>query len=270
MSTPPLSIVVALAIALTALAFAEAAWRFSARVPFRQRPVVRIGAAGAALLAGGICCVVAGLHVAGRLGVEQLWFRAPAFYAAAAMLLLAFAAWFRLVDRPVLRLGIPAAGLVLVSLAAIVMRADGRSTPLSMLLPSLRRAAPELTWTTASGQRGSIYDLNGKVVLVNFWATWCGPCRQEMPMLSAMQARYADRGLVVVYLSLEDRGIIEPFLRAHPLVGTAGRLEHAADYYQAGKFFPISYLLARDGSVEKRWSGRASEQWLAESIEAQL
>jgi thiol-disulfide isomerase/thioredoxin len=270
MSTPPLSIVMALAIALVVLAGAEAAWQFAARAPFRQRPVVRIGAAGAALLAVAISGLVAGLHLAGRLGIEQLWFRAPAFYVATAMLLLAFAAWFRFVDRPLLRLGVPAAGLVLVALVAIVTRADSRSTPLAMLLPSLRRAAPELSWTTVAGQPGSIYDFRGKVVLVNFWATWCGPCRHEMPMLSAMQARYADRGLVVVYLSLEDREVVEPFLRAHPLIGTTGRLEHAADYYQAGKFFPLSYLVARDGSIEKRWSGRPTEQWLAESIEAQL
>ena len=105
---------------------------------------------------------------------------------------------------------------------------------------------------------------------MNFWATWCVPCRRELPMLSAMQTRYADRGLVVVYLSLEDREVVEPFLRAHPLTGTTAWLEHAADYYQAGKFFPITFLLARDGSVEKRWSGRPTEQWLADSIEAQL
>jgi thiol-disulfide isomerase/thioredoxin len=270
MSTPPSFIVYALAIALAVLAGAEAAWQFSARAAFRRRPAVRIGAASAALLAAAISAVVACFHLAGRLGVEQLWFRAPAFYVAVAMLLLALAAWGRFVSRPSVRLGIPAAGLAIVAVAAIAIRADGRSTPLTMLLPSLRRAAPELTWITESGQPGSIYDLKGKVVLVNFWATWCGPCRHELPMLSAMQTRYADRGLVVVYLSLEDREVVEPFLRAHPLTGTAARLEHASDYYQAGKFFPITFLLARDGSIEKRWSGRPTERWLAESIEAQL
>ena len=270
MSIPPLSIAVALAIALAALAAAETTWQFAARATFRQRPAVRAGAASAALLAAAISAVVACLHLAGRLGIEQLWFRAPAFYVAAAMLVFAFAAWFRFVGGPLLRFGIPAAGLAVVALAAIAIRADGRSTPLPMLLPSLRRAAPELTWTTLSGRQGSIYDLKGKVVLVNFWATWCGPCRHELPMLSAMQARYADRGLVVVYLSLEDRDVVEPFLRTRPLIGTTARLDHAADYYQAGKFFPITYLLSRDGSVEKRWSGRPTEQWLADSIEEQL
>ena len=270
MSTPPLYIVVSLVIALAALAGAEAAWQSASRAGFPQRPAVRIGAASAALLAAAISAGVAGLHLAGRLGVEQLWFRAPAFYVAAGLLAFACAAWFRVVGRPLLRFGIPAAGLALVVIAAIAIRADGRSTPLSMLMPSLRRAAPALTWTTSSGQRGSIHDLRGKVVLVNFWATWCAPCRRELPMLSAMQARYADRGLAVVYLSLEDREVVEPFLRAHPLTGTTASLEHAADYYQAGKFFPITFLLARDGSVEKRWSGRPTEEWVAASIEAQL
>ena len=89
-------------------------------------------------------------------------------------------------------------------------------------------------------------------------------------MLSTMQARFADRGFRVIYLTLEDPAVVEPFLRAHPLTGTAAWLESAADYYQAGKFFPISFLVARDGSIEKRWSGRPTEAWLADSIEAQL
>ncbi len=270
MSTPPLFIVVALAIALTALGSAAAAWQLAAGTAFRRRPAVRILAASAALLSAAIAAVIVCLHLAGRLGVEQLWFRAPAFYVAAALLFLALLAWSRFTRRPRVRFGVPAAGLAFAALALLALRADGRSTPLALLLPSLQRAAPELTWTTATGKPGSIHDLKGKVVLVNFWATWCGPCRHEMPMLSAMQARYGARGLVVVYLSLEDREVVEPFLRAHPLTGTSALLDRAADYYQAGKFFPVTYLLARDGSIEKRWSGRPTEQWLAASIEAQL
>lgn len=260
----------ALAVALVALASAEFAGRLVGGAAFRQRVGLRVVAAGAALLAAALAGIVACLHLAGRLGVEHVWFRAPAFYVAMTLVVLALAAWFRFTSRPLMRFGIPAAGLGVVALAMLAVRGDGRSTPLPMLLPSLRRAAPELTWTTVAGQPGSIHDLKGKVVVVNFWATWCGPCRHELPMLSAMQARYADRGLVVVYLALEEREVVEPFLRSHPLTGTAAWLTHAADYYQAGKFYPITFLVSRDGSVEKRWSGRPTEQWLAASIEAQL
>jgi len=270
MSSPPPAVVFALAVALVAMAVALSARHFAARASFRQRTGLRVGAAAAALFAAALAGAVACLHLAGRFGVEQLWFRAPAFYVALALLVAALVAWSRFVDRPLVRLGIPAAGFAVVAVAAIALRADGSSTPVSMLLPSLRRAAPELTWTTASGQPGSIYELKGKVVLVNFWATWCAPCRHELPMLSAMQARYGERGFEVVYLSLEDREVVEPFLRAHPLTGTAAKLNRAADYYQAGKFYPITFLFSRDGSVEKRWSGRPSEQWLAASIEAEL
>jgi cytochrome c biogenesis protein CcmG, thiol:disulfide interchange protein DsbE len=267
---PPLYIVTALLLALAALAGAEIAWQLAGRAGLRRRVGLRVSASGAALLAVAVAGFVACLHLTGRLGVEQLWFRAPAFYVAVALLLGALAAWFRFTARPWVRFGIPAAGFAIVAMAMLALRAHGSSTPVSMLLPSLRRAAPELTWSTMAGEAGSIHDLEGKVVLVNFWATWCAPCRLEMPMLSALQARYADRGLVVVYLSLEEREVVEPFLRAHPLVGTAARLTRAADYYQAGKFYPITYLFSRDGSVEKRWSGRPTEKWLTASIEAQL
>ena len=270
MPAPPLFVTIALLVALASLVGAAAAWQLADRAVFRQRAAVRVIAAGAALSATVIAGGVAGLHLTGKLGVEQLWFRAPAFFVAIALAILGFVGWCRYVRRPLVRVGIPAAGFVVIAATAFAMRIDGHSTPLPMLMPSLRRAAPELTWTTASGERESIHDLRGKVVLVNFWATWCGPCRHEMPMLSAMQARFGERGLRVVYLSLEDRAVVEPFLRAHPLTGTTAWLESAADYYQAGKFFPLSFLVARDGNIEKRWSGRPTEEWLAESIEAQL
>jgi thiol-disulfide isomerase/thioredoxin len=107
-------------------------------------------------------------------------------------------------------------------------------------------------------------------VLLNFWATWCAPCRREMPMLSKLQREYANQGLVVLYVSLEDPEVLTPFLAQNRFDGIQGRLDHAADFYDAGKFYPLSYLISRDGRVAQRWSGRPTETWLDQRVRAQL
>ena len=101
---------------------------------------------------------------------------------------------------------------------------------------------------------------------VNAWATWCTPCRREMPLLSSMQREHADDGLVVLYVSLEDPQVLDSFLATHRFDGVQGRLDRAADYYDAGKFYPLSYLISRDGRVTQRWSGRPQEDWLRTEV----
>jgi cytochrome c biogenesis protein CcmG, thiol:disulfide interchange protein DsbE len=138
------------------------------------------------------------------------------------------------------------------------------------LLPTLDARAPELSYVDTEGRRRNLAELQGKVVLLNFWATWCVPCRREMPMLSKMQREHAEQGLVVLYVSLEEPAVLEPFLAANRYDGIHGRLERAADYYDAGKFYPLTFLISREGRVAHRWSGRPREEWLAAQIAAQL
>ena len=221
-----------------------------------------VGFAGTAALAF--------LHLAGRLGPAQLWFRAPTFYASSAILLAGAAWWLARPARPGLRFGLPAAALAAVVAGVSLLRAHGASAPLAMLMPTLAQPAPDFTYFDASGGRRSLSDLRGKVVLLNFWATWCVPCRREMPLLSKMQRDYGDRGLVVLYVSLEDQPVIDEFLRTQRLDGVHGRLDAAPGFYEAGKFYPLSYLIDRDGRVEKRWSGRPAEPWLTQAIRAEL
>ena len=110
----------------------------------------------------------------------------------------------------------------------------------------------------------------GPIRLVHFWATWCTPCRREMPMLSGAQAEFRKDGLIVIHLSLEEPDVLEAFLRTNHFDGVQGRLAKADDYYRAGKIYPLSYLISRDGHVSKRWSGRPAENWLRESIREEL
>jgi thiol-disulfide isomerase/thioredoxin len=210
------------------------------------------------------------LQFAGRLGMEHLWFRSPAFYVATALMGFAAVWWLRQSTPRWLRFGLPAVLIGLAGVAALAVRFDGHSTPLAMLMPTMDAMAPELSYIDSAGRRRELAELRGHVVLLNFWATWCAPCRREMPLLSQLQREHAADGLVVLYVSLEEPEVLAPFLAANRFDGIQGRLEHAAPLYDAGKFYPLSYLIARDGRVRERWSGRPTETWLSTQVRAAL
>ena len=96
--------------------------------------------------------------------------------------------------------------------------------------------APALTLATLDGGRASLTDHLDRLVILNFWATWCGPCAIEMPSLEALWRRYRDRGLVVVAVSVDrgaPRGLLEPYVHRLKLT------------------FPI--LLDPDASTSEGW-----------------
>jgi len=111
---------------------------------------------------------------------------------------------------------------------------------------------PEFSYLVLSGDSVSTASLEGKVVLVNFWATWCAPCRVEMPLLQSMADRHRDAGLVVLGLSrdsgpesdvqrfLSDRGI------TYPVAIVGGQAEAAFGGVQG---YPTSFLLDRTGRI---------------------
>ena len=234
--------------------------------------IERVRLVGGALLMGGTgaLALLSLAHLTGRLGVEQLWFRSASFAAAMVVLLATGTWWMRRRVRPLSRFGFPVAVVGGIVRAFIAGRLDGRGTPLAVLMPTLETCAPELTWFDDAGHRRTLAELRGQVVLVNFWATWCVPCRREMPMLSKLQREYAEEGFVVLYVSMEEPEALEPFLAQNRFEGMQGRLDHAAEFYGAGKIFPLSFLISRDGRVAQRWSGRPKEDWLASQVVAQL
>jgi len=85
-----------------------------------------------------------------------------------------------------------------VTLAAVVLLA------LSMATAASPEAAPDFTLKSASGSNLKLSEFRGEVVLVNFWASWCGPCRQEMPLLNELHEQYRDLGFTVLGVNVEE------------------------------------------------------------------
>ena len=119
-------------------------------------------------------------------------------------------------------------------------------------------AAPNFDLATLDGHRVKLSDYRGKVVLVNFWATWCKYCRMEMPWFSDFERQYGGRGFAVVGISLDQNGwaVVTPFLSAQPVPYriVLGDMT-TARAYGLGNAMPNSFLLDRQGRVAMATEG---------------
>lgn len=133
------------------------------------------------------------------------------------------------------------------------------------LLPRGEAIAPEFTLADLNGRRVRLSDFRGKTVLLHFWATWCGVCRQEVGALNALaESLGEDQVLLAVVADSDDPAAIEQFVREHSvrypvLLGD----DRVIDAYRVN-MFPTNYFLDRDGRIagttvgmSTRWSLRA-------------
>src|SRR6266496_3188014 len=133
-------------------------------------------------------------------------------------------------------------------------------------------AAPDVQFTKLDGSRLNLKDLRGRVVLLNFWATWCIPCRSEIPSLSAMQKDFESRGLSVIGVSYDDTAdLVQQFQRDIPQsyqVVLGGR-EVGADLPAAP--LPTTYIIDREGRIREKIIGERTraqfESWIKPLLE---
>ena len=139
--------------------------------------------------------------------------------------------------------------------------------------PEAAQKAASLSGPTLEGKTVSLSDFAGKVVLVDFWATWCDPCQREIPGLVELHKRLAPKGFAVLGVSMDEEGakVVGAFAKAksisYPLVLNGGE-RPPAGWVVPG--LPTSYLVGRDGTMLKRWFGEKDLTELGRDVEAAL
>ena len=123
-------------------------------------------------------------------------------------------------------------------------------------------AAPEWQLNDPDGQRVALSDFKGKVVILDFWATWCPPCKAEIPGFIALQKQYGAQGLTVVGVSLDTAGssVVKSFMKQfgmnYPVV--IGDEKTAADYGGVTAI-PTTFIIDRNGKIVTSHQGYASQ-----------
>jgi thiol-disulfide isomerase/thioredoxin len=131
---------------------------------------------------------------------------------------------------------------------------------------------PDFTLGSSDGRQVSAADFDGSVTLINFWATWCKPCREEMPMLSQFQRDQSENGLKVVGIALDDvqraRDFAADLNISYPiLVGSTDVMVVGRLYGNRAGLLPYSVLLDRDGIIRWAHLGELDEGELGEQVE---
>ena len=135
------------------------------------------------------------------------------------------------------------------------------------------RQAPEFTLETIDGEQVTLSALNGQVRLIDFWATWCAPCREEVPMFKELYATYASRGFTIVAIAAEGADAVREFVESNGIEypNLVDPDELVSDLYEVPAL-PSAYLVDREGRIVEEFVGpkprRILEKMIVELLEA--
>ena len=132
--------------------------------------------------------------------------------------------------------------------------------------------APDFELTDLSGKKVRLSDFKGKVVILDFWATWCGPCRMEIPDLVKLQTKYGDKGLTIVGLTVSSpekdvRSFAQDHGMNYPVLLEADDLTHR---YGGVVGIPTTFVVDRQGRITQKFIGMMESRAFEEAIQPLL
>ena len=139
--------------------------------------------------------------------------------------------------------------------------------------PAPGAAAPDFSLEALDGKTIRLSDFRGKAVLLNFWATWCEPCRVEMPWFVELEKQYGPEGLQVVGVAMDDSGkdVVEKFAKEmgvnYPVL--MGK-EAVGEEYGGVEFLPTTFYVDRNGKVVSRVFGLKSRSEIEDAVKTAL
>lgn len=138
-------------------------------------------------------------------------------------------------------------------------------------LPQIGQQAPDFTLKDASGKSATLSAYKGRVVMINFWATWCPPCRQEMPSMEELFKEYNKKGFEILAISSDSQGekIVKPFMEFYELSFSAlmdidGKVHSAYGVTS----IPTTYIVDKNGNIVQRFMG--PRDWKSKSTKEMI
>lgn len=129
---------------------------------------------------------------------------------------------------------------------------------------------PQITVKDLEGKSVHLADYQGKALIVNFWATWCGPCREEIPMLNDLQKKYASKNLVILGISTDEEGaeVVKPFMRELPIhYTTLLKGADTEDKFGGIWAYPTNFFYDKKGKQTAKAIGLQSRDFFEKQIQ---
>jgi thiol-disulfide isomerase/thioredoxin len=158
--------------------------------------------------------------------------------------------------------------IIVAGILALVLGISARQLPDQKTAPA---NLPGFNLPDLSGRQHNITEWQGKVLVINFWATWCSPCRKEIPDFIALQQQYADKGLQFVGIALEDKAPVADYMAANPisypvLLGGDDGIALAQQLGNTVGAIPFTVIVDRQGKIVDQHPGEFDKEQLTKII----